>query len=84
VRGPVTLDTVQPLLEAGGRQFSERDDICVDLAGITAADSSAVGLLIEWTRIALAQRRRIRFQNFTDNLKTLIALYELGALIPGA
>jgi hypothetical protein len=37
VQGPVTLATVQPLLEAGARRF-DGTEVRVDLSGVTDAD----------------------------------------------
>jgi phospholipid transport system transporter-binding protein len=83
VQGPVTLATVQPLLEEGVRRF-EGTDVRVDLSGVTDADSSAVALLLAWARDAALHGRHIRFEHLTKNLKSLIDLYELGELLPSA
>jgi phospholipid transport system transporter-binding protein len=81
VQGPVTLATVQQLLEEGARRF-DGTDVRVDLSGVTEADSSAVALLLAWARDAGAHGRRIHFENLTKNLKSLIELYELAELLP--
>jgi phospholipid transport system transporter-binding protein len=83
VQGPVTLATVEALLEEGERRFDGRE-IHVDLAGVTEADSSAVALLLAWARDAGTRGRRISFENLNENLRTLITLYEVGDLLPGA
>ena len=83
VQGPVTLDTVQPLLEEGIRRF-DGTEVRVDLSGVTDADSAAVALLLAWARDAAVRGRRIRFEHLTKNLKSLIDLYELGELLPRA
>jgi len=80
VRGPVTLDTVQPLLEEGAQRFHGAD-IRVDLADVTGVDSSAVALLLAWTRAARLRGHRIRYQNPTQNLKALLELYELDEIL---
>jgi phospholipid transport system transporter-binding protein len=83
VRGPVTLDTVQPLLEEGVQRF-DGSDVRVDLSEVTSADSSAVALLLAWMRSAAQRGHRIHYENPTDNLRSLIELYELDELLPGA
>jgi len=83
VRGPVTLDTVQPLLEEGEQRFGG-SDVRVDLSEVTSADSSAVALLLAWMRSADLRGHRIRYENPTDNLKSLIELYELQELLARA
>jgi phospholipid transport system transporter-binding protein len=83
IRGPVTLDTVKPLLEDGTHRF-DAADVRVDLSGVTSADSSAVALLLAWMRAAARRGHRIRYENLTENLKSLIELYELEELLPRA
>ena len=83
VRGPVTLATAEHLLEDARRRF-EGSEVRVDLSGVTHADSSAVGLLLAWVRDATASDRRIRFENLTENLRSLITLYDVGEFIPSA
>jgi phospholipid transport system transporter-binding protein len=83
VRGPLTLATVEPLLEDARRRLDE-PEIRVDLFAVTEADSSAVGLLLALVRDAAADGRRVRFENMPANLKSLIALYDVGEFIPGA
>jgi phospholipid transport system transporter-binding protein len=83
VAGPLTLATVLRVLEDAGRRFNG-PDVRVDLSAVSEADSSAVGLLLAWVRDAGLSGRRIRFENLPSNLKSLIALYDVGEFIPGA
>src|SRR5262245_24915251 len=83
IRGPLTLATVTSLLEEA-RQRLQGPEIHVDLSGVTQADSAAVGMLLAWVRDASTGNRRIRFENLNENLRSLIALYGVGELIPGA
>jgi phospholipid transport system transporter-binding protein len=83
VRGPLTLATVEPLLEDARRRL-DKPEIRVDLSAVTEADSSAVGLLLALVRDAAADGRRVRFENMPANLKSLIALYDVGEFIPDA
>jgi phospholipid transport system transporter-binding protein len=83
VQGPLTLATVQQMLLHSEPRF-DGNDIRIDLSGVSEADSSAVGLLLAWTRAAAARGGRIRFENLPGNLSALIKLYEVGELLPGA
>ena len=83
VRGPVTLDTVQPLLEEGVQRF-DAAEVRVDLSEVTSADSAAVALLLAWMRAAALRGHRIRYENPTGSLRALIELYELEELLPDA
>jgi phospholipid transport system transporter-binding protein len=83
VRGPLTLTTVEPLLQDPGQRL-DGPEIRVDLSAVTEADSSAVALLLAWVRDAAVGGRRLRFENVPSNLKSLIKLYDVGEFIPGA
>lgn len=78
--GPVTLETVLALREAGLQQLT-RPQMTVDLSGVTEVDSAAVSLLFEWQRAAQAAGRSIRFSNLPENLSSLAALYGVSELI---
>jgi phospholipid transport system transporter-binding protein len=81
LEGPVTLDTV-PALLAQGLALIDRDEVRIDLAGVTAADSSAVALLLEWMRAARRAGRRIVYLNLENSLESLVALYGVTELLP--
>lgn len=78
--GPVTLDNVGVLI-AEGDAF-EGDKVIVDLAGVTRTDSSALSLLLEWTRRFGAGGRQIAFTNLSQDMQSLAALYGVADLIP--
>ena len=46
-----------------------------DLAGVAAADSSAVAVLLEWQRAAGRSGRTLVFTNLPASLKSLMVLY---------
>ena len=80
VRGPVTLATVQGLLDEGRRALNGAD-LRVDLSGVSEADSSAVALMLAWTREAAARGIPIAFENLPQSVRTLIDLYDVGDLL---
>jgi len=81
VRGAVTLETVQVLL-AQGHKVLEGSDVRVDLSAVSEADSSAVALMLAWARDAAARGIHISFENCSENVRTLIGLYDVGELLP--
>lgn len=52
-----------------------------DLAGVSAADSSAVAVLLEWQRAARHAGRALAFTNLPASLKSLAALYGVDAFL---
>lgn len=81
LEGSVTMGSARALLAEGAKLFNS-SPVTLDLSGVEAVDSSAVSLLLEWLREARRQGREIRFLNPPENLKSLISLYGVGALIP--
>ena len=82
LQGPVTMRNVTAALAESARLF-DGPHIVVDLGGITEVDSSAISLLLEWRRAAIAASRRIEFVNLPANLKSLADLYGVSELLGG-
>ena len=80
VQGPITLESVVPLLEQGNGLFTA-PQVTVDLAAVTEVDSSALSLLLEWRREAVRNGRAIRYLNLPANLKSLADLYGITELL---
>lgn len=81
LEGAVTLESV-PALLAQGLALIDRDEVRIDLAGVTAVDSSAVALLLEWMRAARRAGRRVVYLNLDNSLESLVALYGVTDLLP--
>lgn len=81
LEGAVTLESVSALL-AQGLALIDRDEVRIDLAGVTAVDSSAVALLLEWMRAARRAGRRVVYLNLDNSLESLVALYGVTDLLP--
>jgi len=83
VAGPVRLDTVAPLFEAGCSEIRAGAE-AVDLSEVTELDSSLLALLVAWRREALRLGRDLRIQAAPEALVTLARLYGVEALLPVA
>ena len=74
-----------PAVLAESEQYAARADLpdrlTIDFAGITGVDSSAVALLLEWRREALARGKQLIFVNLPANLLALAELYGVAELI---
>lgn len=53
----------------------------IDLADVTAVDSTAVATLLAWQRAALAGGNALRFKNLPPNLQSLLSLYGVAELL---
>ncbi len=82
--GPLDFETL-PAVLAESEKFAARADlpdrITIDFAGVTNVDSSAVALLLEWRRQALARGKALSFENLPSALLALARLYGVAELI---
>lgn len=80
VEGSITVDNVVSVVAQGIALF-DREDVIIDLAQVTEADSAAVSLLLEWQREAGRRNRQIRFVNMPKNMQSLVQLYGVSELM---
>ena len=85
--GALSFETL-PAVLAQSAEYAARTDLpdrlTIDFAGITAVDSSAVALLLEWRREALRLKKVLEFINLPANLLALATLYGVAELIQPA
>ncbi len=85
VSGPLTLDTAREAaatLFNGGLHPVKGGRLVVDLAQIEAVDSSAVSVLLQWSRLALENGVQLSFINLPPNLLSLANLYDVAEVLP--
>lgn len=80
VTGNIVMDSANLLLETSKRLVLD-EDVIVDFAQVKDVDTSAVSLLLEWRRRALAENKPLSFVNFPTSLTNLVALYGVEDLI---
>ena len=82
--GALSFETLPEVL-AQSAAYTARSDLperlTIDFAGITAVDSSAVALLLEWRREAQRLKKVLEFVNLPANLLALATLYGVAELI---
>lgn len=82
VGGVLDFDTVGPLLAAGSPAILAGRATVIDLAGVSAADSAGLALLIEWLSVARGAGRELRYENLPQQLQQLARLSEVEELLP--
>lgn len=83
VHGAITIDNVTAVLEESVRTFVA-PRLVIDLSGVSEVDSTALSLLLEWRRSAVAAQRVIEFTHVPANLRSLADLYGVSELLLGA
>ena len=82
--GALSFETL-PAVLAQSAEYAARADLpeklTIDFARITAVDSSAVALLLEWRRLAERRGKTLEFVNLPPNLLALASLYGVAELI---
>ena len=79
LEGPLVFETVASLFESLPKKAV---NIRIDLQGVTELDSSALALFLHWQRQAQALGANLQFLNASDNLNSLITLYNLKRVFP--
>jgi phospholipid transport system transporter-binding protein len=84
LEGPLSFESL-PRVLAESDAFEARSDLpdrlTIDFSAITAVDSSAVALLLEWRRRALAKGKQLVFVNLPAPLLALSELYGVADLV---
>lgn len=80
ISGAVTLRTAMQLLEATADRIGGSRTI-IDFSEAEEIDSSAVSLMLEWSRRARAAGGEVRFANLGDAITSLTDLYGVEDLI---
>ncbi|MBL8398485.1 MAG: STAS domain-containing protein [Candidatus Accumulibacter sp.] len=86
VTTPMVIANARALLDAGRGLLNSASPasgtILLDLAGVDAVDSSALGVVLAWLRSAAAQNLSLRLVGPPANLLSLAKLYGVDELLP--
>ncbi len=80
ISGAVTLGTAKELLEAAAKHLDGSRKV-IDFSEAEEIDSSAVSLMLEWSRKARAAGGEVCFANLGDAISSLTDLYGVEDLI---
>ena len=80
VDGPLTFATVPARLADSVALFRPRQRLNFDLSGVTAVDSAALALLVEWLRLGRQRGVQVGFASVPVALRSLAELSELGQI----
>jgi phospholipid transport system transporter-binding protein len=82
--GALSFETI-PAVLAQSAEYAARPDLpdrlTIDFSAITAVDSAAVALLLEWRRLAAERGKTLIFTHLPANLLALADLYGVADLI---
>ncbi len=81
VVGSLHFTTVSALLTAGVAAIESGRAAVIDLASVTASDSSGLALLIEWLSVAKSAGKELRYENLPTQLQQLARLSEVEQLL---
>lgn len=79
--GALTMSTA-PALRAEGQRRARAGRLVVDLSRVSAADSAALALLLDWMRCARAAGNTMVVRKLPAGLASLAALYDIDGLLP--
>lgn len=80
--GGLDLESAASVLASGEAEFAAHPQVEIDLSGVTGADSSALAVLIEWTRSARRDGRNIAFTGMPARLGEIARISGVYDLLP--
>ncbi|HRP96684.1 MAG TPA: STAS domain-containing protein [Rhodocyclaceae bacterium] len=81
VEGAVTMWSAARQL-AEGRERLHAGDLVVDFSGVSEADSAALGVLLDWCRVARTAGHALTIRGLPTGLRSLADLYGISELLP--
>jgi phospholipid transport system transporter-binding protein len=81
LEGEVTLGLAAAALAESLPLMAEGVSV-VDFAGVTTTDSAAIALAVEWSRLATAGGRSLKFANMPESMRNMAKLYAVTELLP--
>lgn len=79
--GKLVTDNAQAVMQESDALNVPDSGWAIDFANVEAIDSATVALLLAWVRRAKASSRSLSLVNVPNNLKSLIKLYGVEAII---
>ena len=78
--GAVTLGVAAAMLAESAPLMAEGVSV-VDFAAVTATDSAALALAVEWKRQAAASGLNLQFANLPDSMRNMAKLYAVTEIL---
>ncbi len=82
LEGDLGFSTVRDLWQQAGQLLPREGLMCVDLAGVTRADSAGVALLIHWTCEQQRLGGRIEFVNIPAQMQAIAGVSGVDVILP--
>ncbi len=84
VHGVISFATANRLRREGAVFFESNASLEVDLSLVTAADSAAVSLLLEWMRVARAKGGKLKIIGVPEQILAIARTSRLHEVLPVA
>jgi phospholipid transport system transporter-binding protein len=82
LEGVLDFGTVTRLAASGRACLKGDANVDIDLAGVQAANSAGLALLLEWLDIARERGVKLTYRNLPDSLVRIAAVSNLESLLP--
>ena len=79
--GEILVDNANAVL-VESRALTMNAALQIDFSAVTNTDTSAISLMMEWQRRAIAANHKITFVNLPEGLGSLATLYGVADFIP--
>lgn len=82
VSGDLNFKTVVNLWDESLPLLAKHNELCIDLAKVTSANSAALTLLLEWLKYARRENKSITFKNIPSQLLSIAAVIGVDKILP--
>lgn len=84
VSGALHFESVADLWRETGPLFAADPPARIDLGGVSHSNSAGVALLVDWLRQARSRQRDLVFLNVPAQMRAIIQVADLDAMLPTA
>lgn len=81
LRGEMSFRTADRILAASRKPFARPDEIRIDFAGVTDADSAGLALLLEWKSWAMSRQSTVEFTSLPRSILSIARTTEVDHLL---
>lgn len=81
LRGNVSFQTAEDILDSSEKLFDGLSNIEVDLSAVERTDSAGLALLLEWMSRAALARSEIRFLDIPEKIKAIAVTADISDLL---
>ena len=82
LQGPLTFETAMAAMNELGHYIAYRERVRINLRGVTHADSAALAVMLESTKLAKREHCHLTFFELPSSIQVLVKVAKLDTIVP--